>query len=60
LGSSRIGHPRARDEEVWEMTSPGNADEDPDDRPLDTVPADQDSDDDREAADPRPDGSDDR
>jgi len=36
------------------MTSPGNADEHPDERPLDTVPADQDSGDDREAADPRP------
>jgi hypothetical protein len=39
------------------MTSPGNADEDPDERPLDTVPADQDSGDDREAADPRPEGT---
>jgi hypothetical protein len=39
------------------MTSPGNADEDADDRPLDTVPADQDAGDDREAADPRPERS---
>lgn len=39
------------------MTSPGNTDEDPDDRPLDTVPADQDPQDDREAADPTPDNA---
>lgn len=37
------------------MTNPGNTDPDPDERPLDTVPADHDAQDDREAADPTPD-----
>ena len=36
--------------------NPTNSDEGADERPLDTVPADQDSDDDREAADPTPPG----